>query len=448
MPLVSLAKIALSAVGALLLAAVAIVRARRPGAPPLPDPDPRHTHPNPGHGEPGGLFTILGSGGIVAVVALVGTLASVIFGNINLREQLAADQRMRATEQAAVRDQREDEQAEERSRRESERLDALYNRAVERLASDLPELQVAGVYELGGVISAAADSDRYDEAVREILAGNLRVYTPPISGAGATPVAPPTSSRAVIRAIVDVLGKHNSLAACFADDSGTPVPAAGSTGASPNLTGVNLREQQLARANLAGTDLRAADFTGADLSFATLCGADLANASLAEARLAFADFRNADLGSARASGAEFASATLSNANLGAADLTGADFFGADLAGAFLGVADLAGADFSLADLRGAVLVRADLTGANLSSADLGGADLRWANLAGADLSGAALAGADLFCADLAGADLAATDLTQDQVDAVLIDDATRLPDGLDRSGIPDRERETRCGPSQ
>jgi uncharacterized protein YjbI with pentapeptide repeats len=446
MSLASLVKLALSVTSALLLATVALVRGRR-SEPPRSDPHPEDPGPTPGRGEPVGLWAILGSGGIVAIVALVGTLASVTFGHVNLREQLAADQRTRATEQAAVRDQREDEQAEERSRRERERVDELYNHAIDRIASGTPELQVVGVYELGGVIDAAAGSDRYDDAAREILAGNLRVFAPPTSGA-ATPVVPPTSSRAVIRAIVDVLGQHNSLAACSAGGSGTPVPVAGfgdgSTAASLNLTGVNFREQQLARANLTGADLRAADFTGADLSFATLCGADLADATLANARFAFANFSHADLGAARASGADLTAAILTDANLGSADLTGAGLFAADLVGAFLVGADLARADLTMADLNEAVLVRSDLSGAVLDGADLSRADLGWAHLAGANLTDAALAGADLSCADLSAADLSGTDLTQDQLDTAVVDETTRLPDGLDRSRASDPERRARC----
>jgi hypothetical protein len=82
--------------------------------------------------------------------------------------------------------------------------------------------------------------------------------------------------------------------------------------------------------------------------------------------------------------------------------------------------DLAGRDLRLwmlkdADLRGALLIRADLRDQALGRADLLGADLRDADLRGADL------GEVLF-------------LSQSQLNAVLGDDSTRVPDDLQRPG--------------
>ena len=79
----------------------------------------------------------------------------------------------------------------------------------------------------------------------------------------------------------------------------------------------------------------------------------------------------------------------------------------DLAGRRL-PGDLRGATF-----RGALLIRADLRGALLTDADLLGADLRDADVRGTDLSAA------LF-------------LTQPQVNAMVGDAATTLPEGLSR----------------
>lgn len=97
------------------------------------------------------------------------------------------------------------------------------------------------------------------------------------------------------------------------------------------------------------------------------------------------------------------------------DRRGADLFGARLRGA-----DLRGAD-----LRGAYLIAADLSGADLRLADVIGADFRDADLAGADLTDC------LF-------------LTQTQVNAARGDDATVLPDGLDR---PSHWRAGTTGPT-
>jgi uncharacterized protein YjbI with pentapeptide repeats len=75
------------------------------------------------------------------------------------------------------------------------------------------------------------------------------------------------------------------------------------------------------------------------------------------------------------------------------------------------------ADLESAKPVGANLFRADLMGANLTGAKLTGADLREADLSGSDLSGA----------DLSGADLREASLTQEEVEAAIGDENTRLP---------------------
>ena len=175
-----LVKALLSILGAAVLGAGALFGLRRRDIPPRAQTQPGTELPAPGPGKaaPTGVLAILGTSGIVAIVALLGTLTSVVIGNFNLREQLAADRTVRATEQAGERNLQEDQQAEERSKREDERVDELYGLAVDQMSSGTPELQVVGVYELGGVIRAAAQSARYDHTARDILAGNLRVFAP------------------------------------------------------------------------------------------------------------------------------------------------------------------------------------------------------------------------------------------------------------------------------
>jgi hypothetical protein len=124
---------------------------------------------------------------------------------------------------------------------------------------------------------------------------------------------------------------------------------------------------------------------------------------------------------------------------------------------------------SRGDLAGAFLVGADLTGANLSGARLIGANLSGARLIGANLSGALINRADLSGADLAGANLSdawlgstmvsgarfsdlqtlrnpvtnirnpggvevirLVGLTQEQLDSVVGDAHTQLPNGMKR----------------
>lgn len=97
-----------------------------------------------------------------------------------------------------------------------------------------------------------------------------------------------------------------------------------------------------------------------------LSGVDLSDASLRRAQLVNADLR----------GAKLARADLRGARMDGADLTGADLTGADLSEVIL-----SGADLTRADLAGANLSRASTNGANLTGADLTGATIPWPGLA-------------------------------------------------------------------
>ena len=83
--------------------------------------------------------------------------------------------------------------------------------------------------------------------------------------------------------------------------------------AGATLTGANLFRANLRDADLAGANLRDADLTGANLFRANLRDADLTGATLTGANLTEANLRDADL----------AGANLFRANLRDADLTGA-----------------------------------------------------------------------------------------------------------------------------
>ena len=175
-----------------------------------------------------------------------------------------------------------------------------------------------------------------------------------------------------------------------------------------DLSGADLSEASLGRANLSGADLSEANLGRANLSEANLGKADLSGADLGRANLSGASLRGADLSGADLSGADLDEANLSGANLGMANLRGADLSegdldGANLSGANLGRANLRGAIFDGANLSGASLGRANIRGAYLVEANLRGANLRGADLRGADLSGANLSEADLSGANLRGA---------------------------------------------
>jgi hypothetical protein len=113
-------------------------------------------------------------------------------------------------------------------------------------------------------------------------------------------------------------------------------------------------------------------------------------------------------------------ADLSEANLSGVILGRADLYGADLRGANLSRAILNFADLTAADLHGANLSRAFLTGANLLSADLSEANLH----------GASLWAANLAEANFHGADLREAQVQPGQLDYALVDERTKLPEGV------------------
>jgi uncharacterized protein YjbI with pentapeptide repeats len=158
-------------------------------------------------------------------------------------------------------------------------------------------------------------------------------------------------------------------------------------------------------------DLREADLAKANLSKATLYGADLAKANLSEANLFEANLYEANLSDANLFEANLGRAYLNKVNLFYANLCRADLTGASLPGVNLGGANLTGAKAGEASLYSVNLKGANLTGgAVLTGADLSEADLSGANLSGAKLSGANLSRANLWCVNLSGADLSGANL--------------------------------------
>jgi len=108
------------------------------------------------------------------------------------------------------------------------------------------------------------------------------------------------------------------------------------------------------------------NFQGADLREIQLAGANLQGANLIGSKL-----NNADLSYAKLDGAKLVIADLSGADLSHASLRKAKLMGAILRGANLSGADLSRADLSDADLENANLMGVDLTGANVEGVELG-----------------------------------------------------------------------------
>ena len=136
--------------------------------------------------------------------------------------------------------------------------------------------------------------------------------------------------------------------------------------------------------NEATTDARTS-FVGARLVWALMEEMDLRAVRFDGATMSGVSLRDSDLAYARLVGVDLSSA----------DLRDAGFVGADLRKADLSRATAQSADFRGADLRGAWLIGADLRGADLRRAILTNADLSRSKLAGADLRGAIMDGARL-----------------------------------------------------
>jgi uncharacterized protein YjbI with pentapeptide repeats len=134
-------------------------------------------------------------------------------------------------------------------------------------------------------------------------------------------------------------------------------------------------------------------------------------------------------------GANLERANLAEANLAGANLERVHLQRANLAEANLAEANLAGANLAEANLVDANLHKGKLEEANLVGANLAGANLREANLERANLGWANLLEANLKEADLSGAflqEITKDRLTQTQINEALGNDATKLPDHLQR----------------
>jgi uncharacterized protein YjbI with pentapeptide repeats len=202
-----------------------------------------------------------------------------------------------------------------------------------------------------------------------------------------------------------------------------------------DLSGRDLRRAfgagvTLVGANASGARLEGADLVDARLESADLSGAQLARAALWGARLDGADLTRANLEGAVLEGAHLEEAILEEADLARTVFGDAWLTGANLAKARLDEADLSGAwleraDLSGAELEGTSLLKARLQGAILLGARLDGTDLSEALLVGADLVGAEIQASQAQFADFRGA----KGLTQSQLDEVIGNDGTLLPDG-------------------
>jgi uncharacterized protein YjbI with pentapeptide repeats len=152
-----------------------------------------------------------------------------------------------------------------------------------------------------------------------------------------------------------------------------------------SVPGLKLREANLEKAILWGSDLDGAGLWGAnlkgtDLGGTSLNGADLENANLSESLLWVSNDeepkRPSSLVKTRLTRANLSKATLVGANMAQADLQDADLSHANLINANLAGAHLTGASLEDAKFKFANLEEAVLLGANVNRVDFSGANLK------------------------------------------------------------------------
>lgn len=241
------------------------------------------------------------------------------------------------------------------------------------------------------------------------------------------------------------------------------------------LSGANFGDAKAWEANLEGANLEGANFQGTSLLMAHLKGANLLHVNFKRA-----DLQSADLGGVNLTGAILQEANLLGAKLKNAHLVGANFEKANLSVAdFEGVrgaaANFSGTNAFNANFKSAILWEANFIRSNLEGARLNGSAVGKANFEGSVLKGADFEGANFGspkfavvgiseCTDnggcstnsmpgekrefsivfppyygnrvertnLRGADLQGANISQEQVDAAIGDEQTRLPEGIAR----------------
>lgn len=221
-------------------------------------------------------------------------------------------------------------------------------------------------------------------------------------------------------------------------------------GPKANLSGAQLKLQQMQAFNFAGANLDGADLSGATIQAANFSGSSLVGANLSKTSVSNAVFTNADLTRANLSGLHISgivymdSATLDGVTSGGFTYSGLGNAGdlmlptgwrvkngyiagpkANLVGADISRVSLTDVDLSMADLThvssggitgtpialppGWLLLKgylvgpkANLTGAGLSGADFLGVSLEFANLTNASITNSNLSGVDMSSAILVG----------------------------------------------
>lgn len=215
-----------------------------------------------------------------------------------------------------------------------------------------------------------------------------------------------------IAALLACVGLYSANPASAVDCRADPQPGLDWSNCKKRL--LMLDNSNLEGANLSGADLSMTDLSRANIQKTNFNKTMLVRASLAGAKADGANFERTEgyrsnLSGISAVGASFVSSEMQRANFSDADLHDVDFTKAELGRAIFYKAKLENTRFAMTNLSRATFHNAEMGG----SIDFTNAFLFLTRIEGVDLSGA-------------------TGLTQDQISLACGDNATKLPQGLQK----------------
>ncbi len=219
-------------------------------------------------------------------------------------------------------------------------LNERYQKGAEMLGSKVLAVRLGGIYALQGL--AEEDPKQYHVQIMKLFCAFARRPTHDGDdgiGKGKQSDAPDESDteterrREDVRAVMEAIGSRSESDIVLEREDSFKL----------DLTGVDVGDADLRRANLSWIVLKNANLSGAKLNRANLSMTGLDGANLSKADLTGANLSGATLTNAKLCGAELYHANLSDAKLHGADLSRAGLGGAKLFNAQLNHANLSGA---------------------------------------------------------------------------------------------------------
>ena len=301
-------------------------------------------------------------------------------------------------------------------------LNERYQKGAEMLGSEVLSVRLGAIYALQRL--AEEHPEQYHVQIMRLFCAFVRLPTKDQSlESEQAEIEPGTllGIRLDVAAIIEAIGSRPESRVELERKAGFRLDLRNGNLALAQLLNADFCNAFLQHANLSHANITHTDLSGVSLDYANLSGATISNVRFSRTHLVSANLSGALLQDLDFSKASFHRANLSRANLHGSDLSDGVFQDASLANAWLDSANLSGAGFLSADLSSAKLINADLTGAHFWDAKLDQANFSDANLSGVRFSNEGIQPAN--------------GLTQAQLDAACAD-----PDNLPMlTGVLDSE---------